>query len=90
MVISNIRTSSSIDQSFDSWQNAATRFLDHQPVENYFLDSLNREKVMENFSFSVIPKYLHFDQEGKLIHQNAPRPGSEEITVLIDQYLSNN
>ncbi len=78
----------SIDETIEQWRKSSGRVLSHQPSESYFLDSLNRLKVMETFNISAIPRYMLFDQVGKLIDQDAPGPGTKEIRGLLNQVLN--
>ncbi|MBD2756325.1 hypothetical protein [Spirosoma validum] len=39
------------------------------------------------YQFSIIPRYLLIDQQGKLINVNAVRPSASIITETIDKQL---
>ena len=77
----------SIDQSVESWEDSEKKYLYFAEKSSFYLDSLNHEKVREALQLTSIPRYLLFDRNGKLLHQNAPGPDSDEIRELLDKYL---
>ncbi len=77
----------SLDQNIDHWLSAEKKYLNKNPPQSYFVDSLNKILVNKEFGIKSIPRYLLYNKQGELIHSNAPRPGSTEIRKLIDQYL---
>ena len=44
--------------------------------------------MLETPNVQSIPRYLLYDRQGKLVHKNAPGPGSDAIRKLLDQYLA--
>jgi thiol-disulfide isomerase/thioredoxin len=79
----------SVDEDFDKWKKAAEQeglifypnsFKATNPGKNTFLSGLNTESI---------PRYVIFDKNGKLVHPNAPGPGSKELDVLLKHYLEN-
>lgn len=79
----------SVDEDFDKWKRAIEQenlsfyinsFKVANPRKNSFLVSLNAEEI---------PRYLLFNKDGKLVHSNAPGPGSEELKNLLERYLKN-
>lgn len=74
----------SIDDDVESWKNAeikegltnSTLALNY-PVATFYQD----------LQLKSVPRYLVFDKFGKLAHQSAPSPGSEEIRSLLNKLL---
>ncbi|MCG8309776.1 MAG: TlpA family protein disulfide reductase [Cytophagales bacterium] len=77
----------SVDRSVENWKRAQKRFLDFADAHSFYIDSLNFDKVKDAFQLTKIPRYMLFGNDGKLLHQNAPRPGSREIRELFNKYL---
>ena len=77
----------SLDRNINHWINAEKEYLNEERQQSYFVDSLNQVSIREVFGIKSVPRYLLYDKQGQLIHNNAPRPGSIEIRKLIDQYL---
>jgi thiol-disulfide isomerase/thioredoxin len=77
----------SIDRSVESWEYSQKKYIGFAEKSSFYLDSLNHEKVREAFQLTSIPRYMLFDRNGKLLHQNAPGPDSDEIRKLFDKYL---
>lgn len=77
----------SLDQDVNHWISAEKEYFHAERQQSYFIDSLNQVSIREVFGIKSIPRYLLYDKQGQLIHNNAPRPGSMEIRKLMDQYL---
>ena len=78
----------SLDRNIDHWVSAKKKYFSEERHQSYYIDSVNQVLIREVFGIKSIPRYLLYDKQGKLIHNNAPRPSSIEIRRLIDQYLS--
>ena len=77
----------SLDQNIGHWTSAEEKYLNKDRQQSYFVDSLNVALINREFGIKSIPRYLLYNKQGELIHDNAPRPGSTEIRKLLDLYL---
>lgn len=77
----------SIDKDKESWGKAAKKLAISSYPEHYLVDSTKTNSMLRFLDLKAIPRYLLIDQNGKLIHKNAPGPGSDEIRELLDKYL---
>lgn len=77
----------SVDEDFDKWKVATEQenltfypysYKAANPKDNSFLLSINND---------AIPRYLIFDQNGKLAHTHAPGPDSGEIKSLLQSFF---
>ena len=76
----------SMDEDEIKWRKGANK---HDLQQNsYLINNQYTSKMLEDLEVQGIPRYLLYDQQGKLVHRNAPGPGSDEIRKLIDQYLA--
>lgn len=78
----------SLDQKYTAWKNAAVdERLDGYP-ESYLLINAHEAALPKKLALESIPRYLIINKAGKMVHQNAPGPDSEEIIKLLDKYLT--
>jgi thiol-disulfide isomerase/thioredoxin len=77
----------SVDKEPEKWKWAEDKYLGFNPWNSFVIRDIDVATISETFTMSAIPRYMLFDQNGNLIHGNAPRPGSEQIRVLLDKYL---
>lgn len=76
----------SIDEEAAAWQKGAAK---HKlQVNSYRVDNRFRSKLLDELALQSIPRYLLYDKVGRLVHKNAPGPGSEETRKLLNHYLS--
>ena len=54
---------------------------------NYIIENSKSSKLIDDLNLKSIPRYILYDKMGKLVHQNAPPPHSEEIRNLLNKYL---
>lgn len=77
----------SIDKDYSSWKKA----LKKEGLEYYNYSYLSVNYPLADFytSFKVntIPRYLLFDKNGKVLHNNAPAPDSKELRNMIENNL---
>jgi thiol-disulfide isomerase/thioredoxin len=76
----------STDRDVNAWKN----FLRTQPMGGLQLHQSDNmdESVSKAFVVNSIPRFLLFDQEGRIVSSDAPRPSSgEEIRKLIQSVL---
>ena len=77
----------SVDGEAEKWKWAENKYLGFNLANSYVIRDLDVATISEAFTINAIPRYLLFDENGSLIHGNAPRPGSEQIRVLFDKYV---
>ncbi|MBC8753829.1 TlpA family protein disulfide reductase [Kordia sp. YSTF-M3] len=77
----------SIDQNKSHWKNAVAAEDLKTSKTNFLATNYTKAAFFKELEIKTIPRYLLFDKTGKLVHQNAPGPDSDEIKDLIDQYL---
>jgi len=77
----------SIDTDFDKWRNASIE--DNLSLNKNNLLALNYPAAdfYQNLKLNTIPRYILFDKNGELVHQNAQGPKGEDIRILLDEYL---
>lgn len=78
----------SVDKNKEEWAGAATAEGLNTRVHNYIILNAEQSTFLKSIDFGPIPRYLLYDKEGKLVHKNAPGPGSEEIKRVIETYLT--
>ena len=44
-------------------------------------------QITQDYAISTIPRFMLFDIDGNVIDLNAPRPSSESIRTLLNEYL---
>lgn len=54
---------------------------------NYIVENSKSSKLIDDLNLKSIPRYILYDKQGKLVHQNAPPPHSGEIRNLLNKYL---
>lgn len=79
----------SVDMKNESWNWANNKFLKFSLFDSYLLVKEDRKTLKQTFNLEFIPRYILLDQEGNLIHANAPGPESQEIRDLFDKYIFN-
>ena len=75
----------SIDENFDSWKG---RLAYEKPSWYQFIAEDTGKQIMEDYGFRGIPRFMIFDQEGRIVNVNAPRPQEmDEVCAIIDSLL---
>lgn len=74
-----------IDENVDSWNNNEWKY--ELGENSFWVKNKANQAFLEPLDVRTIPRYLLYDKEGKLVHRNAPGPGSMEIRELLDRYL---
>lgn len=77
----------SIDKNHKYWENVVEKYDIAIPNRSFIVKNLEKSMFLENLKVDIIPRYLLFDQEGKLIHPYASRPNSEEIRVFLNEMI---
>ncbi|MCE7056704.1 TlpA family protein disulfide reductase [Algoriphagus sp. AGSA1] len=78
----------SVDKNHKFWENVILKYEISFPERSYIVMNIDESEYLKTLNIDLIPRYLLFDPEGKLIHQNAPRPASREIRILLDSLSS--
>lgn len=77
----------SIDDDFALWKKANTAEGLSQYKNSFFVLNKESNHFLQKIKLSSIPRYLIFDTMGKLFHQNAPGPQSDELIKLISDLI---
>nr|WKN34708.1 TlpA disulfide reductase family protein [Tunicatimonas sp. TK19036] len=77
----------SIDRSIDNWKKAVIHEKLDGYEDSYVLLNKGTSDFIQQIDLQAIPRYLIFDRQGALAHQNAPGPDSDETRILFNQYL---
>jgi thiol-disulfide isomerase/thioredoxin len=78
----------SLDKEFDHWKKAVIEEGMEFSDNNYLVINSQTADYLRKLKIGSIPRYLLVDKNGKIAHNQAPGPGSQEIKKLIDQYIS--
>lgn len=78
----------SIDKSKKAWGEACNEERLNEVQYSYLLTNAASSVFLKSINFGPIPRYLLYDKHGKLIHKNAPSPGSDEVYRLLTEYLA--
>jgi thiol-disulfide isomerase/thioredoxin len=77
----------SLDKDFESWK----RFLVDQGMNNYkynfMISDQDKSGFIKDMGINLIPKYLLFDQNGKLLSKNFAGPEAKNIYNLLMQQI---
>lgn len=76
----------SVDEDAVDWMKSATKHGLTDPVSSMLIGNRKTSQMLEDIELGPIPRYLLYNQAGKLIHQNAPAPDTEEIRILLNKY----
>jgi thiol-disulfide isomerase/thioredoxin len=79
----------SVDKEEEKWKWANSQYLSYNRPNSYLLDPSDLLVIRESFNMNTLPRYMLFDQEGKLLHGNAPKPESKALRLLINRHLNN-
>lgn len=77
----------SIDKDFEKWDRASITEDLSFSKNNFFAVNYPNATLYEVLKLNAIPRYLLYDKNGELLNENAPEPGTKEITELIDIHL---
>lgn len=74
---------------FDIWKLKSKELIGNDlNSESYFITNSKASQMLKMLTIETIPRFLLYDQNGVLVHKNAPRPHSNEIRELFDKYLN--
>ena len=77
----------SIDTDFDKWEIAANKEKLAISGGNFLAVNYPNASLYKELQLKTIPRYLIYDKNGKLVHQNAPSPDSDQVINELDKYL---
>ncbi len=77
----------STDKDTNQWKQAAAAEKIYDYPYSYQILNMAQSSFLNQIALKDIPRYLLFDQTGKLVHQAAPGPEGSEIRELINQNL---
>lgn len=77
----------SIDENFEKWKKTSKEEKLSLLKGNLLATNYPNTQFYIDISLETIPRYLLYDKNGNLVHQNAPRPEGNEIRKLFDNYL---
>lgn len=77
----------SIDTDFEKWKNASGKEKLSENDNNFLGINYPHALFYKGLQLKTIPRYLIYDKNGKLVHQNAPTPESKEIKEELNKYL---
>ena len=78
----------SVDNDFEKWQIASKK--EELSFSNNNLLAMNYPNALfyQELQLKTIPRYLIYNKKGKLVHQNAPSPNTDEIRKELNKYLT--
>jgi len=76
----------SLDESISAWEKAAYKM--NLTKDSYLIPDIYNSKLVQTLNVSLIPRYVLYDKQGKLVNKHAPEPGSGKSTKLLEKYLS--
>lgn len=74
----------SIDKDYAAWVRASTLENLVNDEDNYIITNWEKSSLYKNYNIKMIPRYLLFGKDGKIIDANAPRPSQKELVELIN------
>ncbi|PZX46400.1 TlpA family protein disulfide reductase [Algoriphagus chordae] len=77
----------SVDDNYKFWEEVANKYDIAIPEQSFVAMNKDESEYLKALDEALIPRYLIFDPEGKLIHPNAPRPDTEEIRDFLDSLI---
>ncbi|RIV27151.1 TlpA family protein disulfide reductase [Fibrisoma montanum] len=78
----------SIDKDVDKWSKASRIEKIDNYEHNFLVLNHNNAKFLKRIKLKEIPRYIIFDQSGKIVHHDAPGPGAVELTEIIDKNIT--
>lgn len=70
----------SIDEKYNIWKESSkTHLLDN----NYWIPNQSNSSLIKKLKLQTIPRYVLIDSLGKIVNDDAPRPSSKELRLLL-------
>jgi len=79
----------SLDKEIQVWQKTIIA-QGFETSLHYLLLNSDKSSFVKQFNIDIIPRYLLFDKEGKLINDDAPHPNNSELRYLLNKLISEN
>lgn len=76
----------SFDKETAEWRRAMFQ-RDFQELHNYLLLDGTKTTLAKRYTIRTLPRYLLFNREGVIIHENAPSPRDTALQELLDKLL---
>lgn len=77
----------SLDKDRDKWMNSEAN-QKVIPFENsYILDTRGNNAMIDKFNIQSIPRYMLFDENGRLLQNDSYGPKTKEIREIFDKYI---
>lgn len=77
----------SIDKNKSQWERASIEEQLDRSSNNFIVLNYPDANLFKELKLQTIPRYILFDKEGKLVHENAPGPDTDAIRELLEKYL---
>ena len=77
----------SIDSDFEKWKNASEKEKLTDSENNLLALNYPNATFFKELQLKIIPRYVIYDKNGKLVHRNASSPESTEIREELNKYL---
>lgn len=77
----------SMDATDSDWKGSWEKALLTDYEHNYLILNASSSSLVKENKVRYIPRFFLFGKDGKLIHDNAPAPETDEIRKLIDEAL---
>ncbi len=75
----------SMDDNWEDWEQVVKSEMGRGVALN--AGGGYNEGVFKDYQIQSIPTYVFVDKEGKLIESRAPRPSTQEVRALFDEYV---
>jgi len=75
----------SIDEDRDAWLNMLEK--DNPQWEQYIVPDTRHCEGLKGYNINSIPRFMLFDQNGRLFKSSAPRPSDVETRTLIESLM---
>ena len=77
------------DKVPETWRRAIEKYkISEEGGDNYLITNIDNSKFVKEIGLSKIPRMLIFDKTGKIIHLDAPRPGTPELKTILDSLIN--
>jgi thiol-disulfide isomerase/thioredoxin len=77
----------SIDENFDSWEEAITKEDIIKMPDSYIVSNATESSLIENYQIKSVPRYLLFDKTGKLVNANSIAPSDPKIVQIVNDLM---
>lgn len=77
-----------MDEDTYKWKDAANKYNLNDNLQSYVVENQYTSRMLDDLQVRSIPRYMIYDKKGRLVHENAPGPGSMETRSPLDKYLA--